>query len=80
MGNKKIRSRRCKEGKKERIVKKFLLYPRRYFVNTETRWLEFAYIREKVRHSNGFPYRKSSYNWVEVDFATEDDYLWFIKS
>jgi len=47
----------------ERIVIRFLWFPLG-FVGKETRWLEFAYIKERCYYSFG------KISWYAIDFAT----------
>jgi hypothetical protein len=54
----------------ERIVAKFLWLPRKF--NFEYRWLEKAYIRERVKDTSKKYVR---FNWCEIDYATEEDYI-----
>ena len=61
-----------KEGE-ERILKKFLWLPRQFGEDTEYRWLETAWIRERVCRVNGgsFEWGIDEWKWCEVGFANE---------
>lgn len=58
----------------ERVVRKFLLFPRR-FNRRFTRWLEYANIIEQVQQvdvGGSNEYGNYAYQWVEVGFADYD--------
>ena len=56
-----------------RIVKKFLLIPRKF--DDETRWLEYAYILESVRDVSSISERSPNFKWRELAFSDEGMYI-----
>lgn len=51
----------------ERVIKKFLFWPKGFDESKTVRWLEFARITERIRSFN----RRSYYDWEEIGFTDE---------
>lgn len=59
-----------------KIVKRFLLVPRS-LGEGQTRWLETAYIKEKIQAWSNSLHEPLSYFWEEISFTTKEEYLEF---
>ena len=70
-----------REGEK-RISRKFALLPRHFKQQKTGKWLEYIYVKEKIMKvdvGGSMEWGKYAWEWVEYDFATEAEYLDFIK-